>query len=106
MSPALQNGLKLCTYGSVSLGAAASGFVFLSLPVGIILKITGVSLTILGTFGIQTLRNSAPEVIQTNEDLNHMVQEIHNQMTYKSMAFNAALIGLISTCYLLTIGGI
>jgi len=112
MNSSLQNGLTLFTLGSVSIGTVGSGFIYLSLPVGIFLKVTSVALTVLGTYGCHSLWHSIPEELKreernwTDHDLDNMVKEIRSQMTYKSIALNATMIGLITSCYLITLVGV
>jgi len=105
MSPELKNGVKLFTIATASLGAVGSGFVYLSLPVGIILKMTGVALEVFGIYGLHCLSDSIPEGVNWAEvNLNNIMDKVRSRWTYKGLALNAVLIGVISSCYIVTMG--
>jgi len=104
MSSPLVDVLKLYSIAAVSTSAVGSGFVFLSLPGGIILKVAGAALEVLGIYGLHSLEQSITN--PRAADPGDIMRRFRSRLTYRDLAFNAAIIMLISSCYFATMGGL
>jgi len=86
--------------------AVAGGFVVLTMPVGTPLKIAGVAMLVMGIYGMKTIEGSAGDSRGFNNDNKDMLlAKFKSYLTPQAMAFNAAIIGIISACFV-TVHGV
>jgi len=97
--------LKLFSSTIASEVAIVAGFLLLTFPSGLILKVAGVALEVIGIYGCHTI----DYVMQgkerfTKENQEDLAKRFQTCLTCKALLLNAAIIGTLSLCYLISQG--
>ena len=107
MTVDFSSNLKVHSALSVSYAAVGYGFVFMSFPVGLPLKIAGVALEVIGCYAAcsihQALDHKNQLIMKEDGEYTYKQFKENLKLSYKDVLLCSGIIALISACFIMTL---